>query len=134
VQLRVLTLSLCVSRGTAFSLAFRPARHRRFPAALRAQAGGAAAAGAALALSPQLRVSARSSGAYHAAVRLVAMPLVRLLDPERAHTLAVRLAALGLTPVDGDAADPALTVRLWGLTFPSPVGLAAGFDKQVSAL
>ena len=30
--------------------------------------------------------------------------------------------------------DPRLEVRLWGLTFPNPLGLAAGFDKDGLAL
>ncbi|MEN9222134.1 MAG: quinone-dependent dihydroorotate dehydrogenase [Thermostichus sp. BF3_bins_97] len=30
--------------------------------------------------------------------------------------------------------DPVLEVKLWGLTFPNPIGLAAGFDKDGLAL
>lgn len=59
----------------------------------------------------------------------IVRPLVFALDPERAHRLTV--SALKLLP--GRAAppmDPALSVMLAGLAFPSPVGLAAGFDKD----
>ena len=60
--------------------------------------------------------------------RLVA-PLLRTLDPETAHALA--LAALKVAPLPGAPVDDEkLRVRAFGLTFPNPVGLAAGFDKN----
>ncbi len=56
-------------------------------------------------------------------------PLVFALDPERAHRLTVRV--LKLLPTHApQRTDPALSVSLAGLEFPSPVGLAAGFDKD----
>lgn len=56
-------------------------------------------------------------------------PLAFAFDPERAHRLTV--AALKLLPArTAPLADPALAVALGGLSFPSPVGLAAGFDKD----
>lgn len=56
-------------------------------------------------------------------------PLVFALDPERAHRLTI--AALKLMPKRPvPQFDPALSVQLAGLRFPSPVGLAAGFDKD----
>ncbi|MCW6511141.1 quinone-dependent dihydroorotate dehydrogenase [Lichenifustis flavocetrariae] len=57
--------------------------------------------------------------------------VLRALDPETAHTTALRLmrmAAFGTPPID----DPALAVEAFGLRFPNPVGLAAGFDKNAS--
>ncbi len=63
----------------------------------------------------------------------LAMPLLRRLDPERAHRLTLRALRLGLGPSLGQRPDPALSQTLWGLTFPSPVGLAAGFDKDAEA-
>ena len=56
-------------------------------------------------------------------------PLIFTLDAERAHGLTI--AALKLMP-GGAAAkpDPALAIRVAGLDFPSPIGLAAGFDKN----
>jgi dihydroorotate dehydrogenase len=56
-------------------------------------------------------------------------PLLRALDPEDAHTLAVkalRYMPSARAPADGDE----LAVRAFGLKFPNPVGLAAGFDKN----
>jgi dihydroorotate dehydrogenase len=55
--------------------------------------------------------------------------LLRLLPPETAHEATLRLLELGLGPRrTGD--DPILATRLWGLDFPNPIGLAAGFDKD----
>ena len=56
-------------------------------------------------------------------------PLIFALDAERAHRLTI--TALRLKPGrTAPKADPRLAVRLAGLDFPSPVGLAAGFDKD----
>jgi dihydroorotate dehydrogenase len=57
-----------------------------------------------------------------------ALPIARRLDPEDAHGLAVR--ALGLLPLLPVRDDPRLRVSAFGLDFPNPVGLAAGFDKN----
>jgi dihydroorotate dehydrogenase len=54
---------------------------------------------------------------------------MRALDPEDAHALAIK--ALRYVPIARQAADPSeLAVRVFGLNFPNPVGLAAGFDKN----
>ena len=59
-------------------------------------------------------------------------PLMRVLDPEDAHNLALK--ALRFMPLPRPAADPPeLGVRAFGLNFPNPVGLAAGFDKNAVA-
>lgn len=74
---------------------------------------------------------------YERAVR----PLLFRQDSEHAHVLGVKaMAALGALPPIcraiewamrvGSAAPP---VRAFGLTFPNPVGLAAGFDKHAAA-
>jgi dihydroorotate dehydrogenase len=56
-------------------------------------------------------------------------PLLRLLDPEDAHRLAIN--ALRIPPfVKLVAEDPRLVVRAFGLNFPNPLGMAAGFDKH----
>jgi dihydroorotate dehydrogenase len=60
-------------------------------------------------------------------------PLLRRLDPETAHALA--LNALKLAPLPQAAPDdPRLRVQAFGLAFPNPVGLAAGFDKNAEAV
>ncbi|WP_310467210.1 quinone-dependent dihydroorotate dehydrogenase [Sphingomonas sp.] len=56
-------------------------------------------------------------------------PLVFTLDAERAHRATI--AALKLLPGRSPPTfAPALTTSIAGLGFPSPVGLAAGFDKD----
>lgn len=56
-------------------------------------------------------------------------PLTRLLDAETAHSLVIR--ALKVMPLNAvPLSDPRLAVSLFGLQFPNPVGLAAGFDKN----
>jgi len=59
-------------------------------------------------------------------------PLLFKLDPEQAHTLALR--GLQILPRKDRAigATP-LATRVAGLTFPNPVGMAAGFDKDAVA-
>jgi dihydroorotate dehydrogenase len=60
----------------------------------------------------------------------LAGPLVRFLDPETAHGLTIRMLRMGLVPPQPRVNAPSLEVALWGLRFPNPVGLAAGFDKN----
>lgn len=55
-------------------------------------------------------------------------PLIFALDAERAHGLAI--AALKWLPHGTAHFDPELATRVAGIEFPSPVGLAAGFDKD----
>jgi dihydroorotate dehydrogenase len=52
------------------------------------------------------------------------------LDAETAHRMTVLALKSGLLPGSGTGVDPRLSVKLWDLTFPNPVGMAAGFDKN----
>ncbi|WP_029009189.1 quinone-dependent dihydroorotate dehydrogenase [Azospirillum halopraeferens] len=61
-------------------------------------------------------------------------PLLFRLDPEAAHTLSVKMLALGFGPVEREADDPVLRTRVWGLEFANPVGLAAGYDKNAEVI
>ena len=59
----------------------------------------------------------------------LARPLLRALDPEDAHSLAIK--ALRFAPLRRPpAGDSRLMVRAFGLNFPNPVGIAPGFDKH----
>lgn len=59
--------------------------------------------------------------------------LLRKLDPETAHGLAIR--ALQTLPLPTPPADdPVLATTIAGLTLSNPVGLAAGLDKNGEAL
>ncbi len=55
------------------------------------------------------------------------------LDPERAHGLAIWSLKKGVAPGKGAKLDPILQTTLFGLTLPSPIGVAAGFDKNAEA-
>jgi dihydroorotate dehydrogenase len=57
------------------------------------------------------------------------LPLLRWFDPEDAHRLAIQGLKL-LPPARPRADDAKLAVRAFGLNFPNPVGMAAGFDKN----
>lgn len=59
--------------------------------------------------------------------------ILRQMDPETAHRLAIR--ALQVTPLPAPGADdPILKTRIAGLEMANPVGLAAGLDKNGEAL
>ena len=59
----------------------------------------------------------------------LAKPALHALDAETAHQLTIRgLALMPVMPAPAD--DPSLSIEVFGRTFPNPVGLAAGFDKQ----
>lgn len=61
-------------------------------------------------------------------------PLMRAglfrLDPEVAHGVSIQGLKSGLVPGVAPPSDPRLAVRVAGLTFPNPLGLAAGYDKN----
>ena len=59
----------------------------------------------------------------------LARPLLYALDPEDAHRLAIRM--LQLAPLPSARPDyRRLATRVFGLNFPNPIGIAAGFDKH----
>ena len=64
----------------------------------------------------------------------IVKPFLNLFDPETAHTLAIRALKLGLFGGGKETADPILASRLWGIDFPNPIGLAAGFDKEAEVI
>ncbi|KAJ1964624.1 dihydroorotate dehydrogenase [Dipsacomyces acuminosporus] len=66
--------------------------------------------------------------------KYVSTPLIRLLDPEKAHDVTVYSLKHGLGPQDRKPDDPVLEVELWGKKMSNPVGLAAGFDKNAEAI
>ncbi len=61
------------------------------------------------------------------------MPLMRLLDPERAHEIALRALRHGLAGRATGKDDPVLASVVFGYGFSNPIGLAAGFDKGATA-
>ena len=66
----------------------------------------------------------------YAAVR----PLLHLLSPEAAHGVAIWALKKGYAGRAADTGDTVLATRVWGLPFPNPIGLAAGFDKDAEVV
>lgn len=60
----------------------------------------------------------------------IAGPLLRSLPAEFAHGLTLKALKKGWVPPEPAFEHPTLACRLWGIDFPNPVGLAAGFDKD----
>lgn len=56
------------------------------------------------------------------------------LPPEAAHALAIKALSGPLAHRAPPAFSAALQSDVWGLMFPTPIGLAAGFDKDARAL
>lgn len=65
-----------------------------------------------------------------AAVFELARPLLYALDPEQAHELTLKSLEAGIHPRPAAPDDARLAVNVWGLDFPNPLGIAAGFDKD----
>ena len=68
------------------------------------------------------------------ALEQIGLRILRGFDPERAHGLALRALNTGLGPRGGPVTSRRLATTLAGLSLPNPVGLAAGFDKNATAL
>lgn len=56
--------------------------------------------------------------------------LLFCLDPERAHSLSITALKWGIPRARPAAPSARLTIEAAGLTFPNPLGLAAGYDKN----
>lgn len=62
------------------------------------------------------------------------LPLLRGLDAETAHRLALRALRAGLAGAQRQPDPPLLAARLFGRPLANPLGLAAGFDKDAEAV
>ncbi len=67
------------------------------------------------------------------AIASAILPLLRRMDAEHAHDLALLALRRGLIGRDATPDDPALAIDVLGLRFANPIGLAAGFDKNAVA-
>ncbi len=62
------------------------------------------------------------------------LALLRRMDPETAHGIALKALKSGLVRVDAPVVSPRLAVDIAGLSLANPVGLAAGFDKHAEVV
>ncbi len=60
--------------------------------------------------------------------------VLRRIDPEVAHGFALKALNAGLGPRTGPVTSERLRTQIAGLDLPNPIGLAAGFDKNATAL
>jgi dihydroorotate dehydrogenase len=64
----------------------------------------------------------------------IGLRALRQIDPEAAHGLAISALRMGLAPMPGPVTSDRLKTTLAGMALPNPVGLAAGFDKNATAI
>ncbi|XP_034935975.1 dihydroorotate dehydrogenase (quinone), mitochondrial [Chelonus insularis] len=64
----------------------------------------------------------------------VVMRLIKSIDPEIAHKMAVTAAKWEIIPKQKTPDPVTLKQNVWGLEFNNPLGMAAGFDKQAEAV
>ena len=62
------------------------------------------------------------------------LALLHRCDPERAHALSLVALNTGLAPLPGPVTSPRLATVLAGMPLLNPVGLAAGYDKNATAI
>ncbi len=67
-------------------------------------------------------------------IETAGLALLRRVDPERAHGLALAALNRGFGPRGGPVTSSRLKVTFAGLDLPNPIGMAAGFDKDATAL
>ncbi|MGI9484126.1 MAG: quinone-dependent dihydroorotate dehydrogenase [Hyphomicrobiales bacterium] len=60
----------------------------------------------------------------------LARPFLRTVDAETAHWAGLTALKTGFYPADRSPDPESLKVKLFGLEFPNPIGVAAGFDKN----
>jgi dihydroorotate dehydrogenase len=64
----------------------------------------------------------------------IIIPILHLIDPEKAHDLTIKVLKYGLLTRMHDKPMRELTQTVCGIKFPNPVGLAAGFDKNAETM
>src|SRR5690606_25119997 len=108
------------------------ARRRPVPAPVRPPAPFRGAVGAAAGLGRR-RVSGLRGRGVRMAMTDIGAAVLRRLDPETAHRLALQALRFSPLPAPGPD-DPVLATRIAGLRLSNPIGLAAGLDKNGEAL
>ena len=57
-------------------------------------------------------------------------PLIFKLDPELAHSLAIKALKFNYKPIKNIQKDSSIETQIFGKTIVNPIGIAAGFDKD----
>ena len=61
-------------------------------------------------------------------------PLLFKIEPETAHNMTLKAMQRGLVPTVPQLQDAVLESTVFGMKFPNPVGLSAGFDKNAEVI
>lgn len=64
----------------------------------------------------------------------IARPFLFKIDPEKAHNATLKAMKAGLIPPQATFDNDVLKSTVFGLNFPNPVGLSAGFDKNAEVI
>ncbi len=67
-------------------------------------------------------------------IERIGLAALHRIDPETAHGLALKALQAGFGPRSGPVTSSRLKTTVAGLDLPNPIGLAAGFDKNATAL
>ena len=67
-------------------------------------------------------------------IERLALAALNRLDPETSHGLALKALHTPFAPQPGPVESPRLECHVAGLSLPNPIGLAAGFDKNATAV
>ncbi len=67
-------------------------------------------------------------------IEQLGLSLLRRLDPERSHALALAGLKSGFMSLPGPLTSDRLSTSVAGLSLPNPIGLAAGLDKNAEAI
>lgn len=67
-------------------------------------------------------------------IEALGLSVLRRMEPETAHGLAMRALQSGLAPKPGPVKSKRLRTSIAGIELLNPLGLAAGFDKNATAL
>jgi len=67
-------------------------------------------------------------------IESLGMAALKRMDPEKAHGMALAALGWGLGPRIAPITSPMLATTLAGMKLPNPLGLAAGFDKNGTAM
>ncbi|MDF1873899.1 quinone-dependent dihydroorotate dehydrogenase [Vannielia sp.] len=67
-------------------------------------------------------------------IEQIGLRALRLADPERAHGLALKALHSPFAPLPGPVTSDRLACELCGMKLANPIGLAAGFDKNATAM
>ncbi len=67
-------------------------------------------------------------------IERLGLAALRRLDPEAAHGIAIRALQTRLVPLPGPVTSSRLKSEIAGIKLPNPIGLAAGFDKNATAV